>query len=275
MTDKKALKILFNTFWSSTGWRDKYVTAPADFEFAKSQGVMFDPVTLNHNQMLERAIRVCSQVSKKQVVDAFLVSLTTRRLELRSALGSFAVGRHMPQHKYKKGGPYSHQCLICGETKGDGKPDNLSVLNFERFKWGGVRHDQPLYIAFDLERLSECEIIKPTPDDLACLKRILDAADSLSDKGKPSDLVKLLAPLIRSNATERRTLIEILGLSGILQPKSHPGYLKAFVDDQDREQTPWHTDDWQYPVQWWHGVDGVNEKAVSFWFPQLKWRSKR
>jgi hypothetical protein len=45
MIDKKALRILSSTYWSSTGWRDKYHTPPDDFKYAKSQGLMFDPIT--------------------------------------------------------------------------------------------------------------------------------------------------------------------------------------------------------------------------------------
>ena len=31
-------------------------------------------------------------------------------------------------------------------------PDRFSTLNFERHKWGGVRHDDPVDIGFDLDR---------------------------------------------------------------------------------------------------------------------------
>src|SRR5882672_6199661 len=100
MADKKALRILFKTFWSCTGWRDKESISPADFEYAKSQGVMFDTVTLDHDELVERAVRTCAHVTRKQVAEAFLAGLTTRRLELRSALASYAVGRHMPLHRF-------------------------------------------------------------------------------------------------------------------------------------------------------------------------------
>jgi hypothetical protein len=35
------------------------------------------------------------------------------------------------------------------------------------------------------------------------------------------------------------------------------------------EQTPWHKDDWPYPVQRWTGACGVNEAAIDEWFPDL------
>ena len=33
------------------------------------------------------------------------------------------------------------------------------MLNFERFKWGGVRHSDPLYAALDLERFAEIDVV--------------------------------------------------------------------------------------------------------------------
>ena len=44
--DKKALRILTDTYWSPKGWkRDKTIDS-ADFEYARQAGYMFDPVTV-------------------------------------------------------------------------------------------------------------------------------------------------------------------------------------------------------------------------------------
>lgn len=92
MTDKRALKILFDKYWSPVkGWQRNTVPEE-DFEYAKTMGVMFDDISLNHDEIIQRAIAQCNSITKTQVVDAFLSSLSTRRLELRSALGSFACG---------------------------------------------------------------------------------------------------------------------------------------------------------------------------------------
>lgn len=44
--DKKALQILFDTYWSSRGWKRDQTTDAADFEYARRAGYMFDPVAL-------------------------------------------------------------------------------------------------------------------------------------------------------------------------------------------------------------------------------------
>src|SRR4028119_1477122 len=58
--DKKALNILFSTYWSSTGWKPErdQVTPAEDLLYAKRAGVMFDPVRLSHEGSVRRATEV-------------------------------------------------------------------------------------------------------------------------------------------------------------------------------------------------------------------------
>ena len=103
--------------------------------------MMFDPIRLSHGDIVRRAIEVRTRVDPQVVADAFLVSLSTRKLEPRSALGSYAVLRHFPPHEHydrRKG------CPVWGEYNDPDEDEDLNVLNFERFKWGGVRHEEPV-----------------------------------------------------------------------------------------------------------------------------------
>ena len=52
--DKKAKDILFKTCWSSRGWLDERATDPQDLAYAKSQGLMFDPVSITHDEAVGR-----------------------------------------------------------------------------------------------------------------------------------------------------------------------------------------------------------------------------
>lgn len=38
----KGLKILFDRYWTSAGWKDDYDTSEEDFAIVKSEGYMFD-----------------------------------------------------------------------------------------------------------------------------------------------------------------------------------------------------------------------------------------
>ncbi|MEM7012594.1 MAG: hypothetical protein AAF585_14050 [Verrucomicrobiota bacterium] len=260
--DKKALKILFDTYWGAGGWKDSRETAPEDLEYAKAAGVMFDPSSYSHNEITNRAVRVAGKISPIAVADAFVASLGSRRLDLRSALGSFAVLRHFPSHEAELDG---RQCKICGEYDQSSNED-LNVFNFERFKWGGVRHDVVGYALFDLEQFSTTLSNPPTDMDIRILGALIEAIESAPDNMTANALQKHLAPIVKSNKSEREILIAILGLTGILSAIHHPGYLTSFVRSDERELPSRRFVDMTYPACWWRRSDGINAEAVEFWF---------
>jgi hypothetical protein len=263
--DKKAQQILFKTYWSSAGWQSEPTTTPEDFDYALNAGYMFKPVKMSHDDIVNWVVSVTKKIVLQQVSNAFLSSLSSRRLDWRSALGSFAVARHFPRHKFSG----ERMCDVCGEYQKPSEED-LSVLNFERLKWGGVRHLSPVYNAFDLEQFSQTDVAEPTPKDFEVFNAIIKAAKSLDVSARPRDLEKALAKIVDSNAAEREKLIEILGFCGVLQPRKQKGFFDSFVNYNEREDRPVNKIDWSYPISWWQGVDGVNEKALAFFFPQIR-----
>jgi hypothetical protein len=48
--DKGALKILSGTYWTSEGWKKQPEISAEDFSYAKTAGLMFDPIRLTHDQ---------------------------------------------------------------------------------------------------------------------------------------------------------------------------------------------------------------------------------
>src|SRR5262245_41199581 len=101
MVDPKARKILFDTYWTSVGWRPSPHTLPADYAYAVAAGAMFDPVVLDHDAVVRWAIRVRKRVDPRRAAAAFVAGLGARRLDWRSALGSYAAARHLPRHALK------------------------------------------------------------------------------------------------------------------------------------------------------------------------------
>jgi len=266
--DKRASDILIDAYWSTTGWRREPVVAPEDFAYAKSRGVMFDPIRPSHDQVVHTALKAASEISQAEVSDAFVASLSSRRLDLRSGLGSYAVARHFREHR-KSLSYDSRHCSYCGEYDHQNTTLDLNILNFERVKWGGVRHSHPAYVGFDLETLRKTQRPSPGPRDFMILKSIIDTAGSMSPSARLSDLDKALAKVLPSNSAERRALIGILGYAGIIIDSSRPAFRKQFVPFDEREHTSWSKDDWPYPVQWWTGSHGVQTAAVADWFPLL------
>jgi hypothetical protein len=266
--DRRALKILFNTSWSSTGWRDepsRSITSE-DFEYAKRAGVMFDEFRLSHDDTVEQALVAVGPVDRKVVADAFVTSLSSRRLDLRSALGSFAVLQHFPRHQTTS---RHERCDVCGTHVNPKKSEDLNVLNFERFKWGGVRHDDPLYARLDLGIFQTLPPTTPTKADVQLLRDLLWAIDDAPAQTTASSLEKHLAKTLRSNKPEREVLIGILGLCDILSTPDHRGFTKEFVPAFAREVPARRFVDMQYPACWWESSDGVNQEAVEYWFGHL------
>ncbi len=262
--DSVALDTLFRRYWCAKGWAHG-VVSDAELAHAKMAGVMFDPANITHDNSVRLAIGMRQKLAPKAVANAFLASLSTRRLDLRSALGSYGAMLNLPAHNYEMGNGIS--CAVCGDYGASANFD-VSVLNFERFKWGGVRHDQPTYEAFDLAWLCSRTIPEPTEGDLDIMRTMIDVLSSLPAAARPGDAEKAIADLFPSNTNERRILIGILGLAGVLIPRDLPTFWNGYPRISERKQ-PLNKNDWEYPAMWWRGADGVNREALNFWFPRL------
>jgi len=247
--NKRAERILFDTYWSS---------------HAKEAGYLFDSITLSHDEVLDHLLRLRLRLDPTMVARAFSDSLTNRRLDLRSALGSYGANLYLQKHDFVGSRTSTPtRCDICECHIGE--PENLSILNFERFKWGGVRHQNPAYALFDLSQFMVADR-GGHPESREPLLRILDLAANATADCRPSDLVKLIGPLVPGNVDQRRVVIGCLGYAGILQPISHPGFFDGYPTNRD---SPGGKNDWPYPVSWWRGRDGVNSAALAFYFPDL------
>ena len=84
--DGRAVQILMDAYWSN-GCRENPAVTPEDLAYARQAGVMFDPIVLRHDEIISRLVLARAAVTKEQVANAFLASLSRRRLDLRSALG--------------------------------------------------------------------------------------------------------------------------------------------------------------------------------------------
>jgi hypothetical protein len=239
-------------------------TPAQDLEYAIRAGVMFPPRAMPHNQALRQLCELRSQIAPRQVGDAFASTLSSASPALRSALGSYAVALHMPPHRYSARFRH-HRCRVCGGSDSRHEVD-LNVLSFERHKWGGVRHEDPLYIVFDLERFAVEADPQSTRPDHDALIAVLRCCESTAVGAKPADLVSGIKHIVPGNSYQRRTVIAVLGFAGILRVPQRPGFVRSFTPAGDREDTPWYKDDWPYPARWWRGGTGIDPEAVAFWF---------
>ncbi|WP_455816200.1 hypothetical protein [Pseudomonas cerasi] len=270
--DKKAKNILFKTYWGSSGWLSEQKTTAEDFAYARSQGVMFNPVSLTHDECLEEVLAMAKRISPTKAAHAFLASLSAKRLDWRSGVASYTLARQMAPHHYapivsgqrfRPDGSLwstSHTCTVCrdvvpGLTIGAERyvDEDLNVLNFERIKWGGIRHGQLIYTWFDLQELERADIPQPTDEDIAILRSILSTIESSLATDHAGALEKQLATVVKASKDERRTFINILAHLDVLRPASF---------DRPRHGKS----DWSAAAAAWRGEDKYDRKAVHLHF---------
>jgi hypothetical protein len=265
-----ALEPLMETFWSPQGWRDLLAfPGPNVMAPAVEAGVMFSgPRVDDHGGWVRAARDAARAVSAQEVGEAFLASLSTRRLDLRSALGSYAVARLVPEHPLATAPRgFGLGCIVCGQFA-SGEEEDLNILSFERFKWGGVRRDYLPYAAFDLEQFAKAPRLKPTRADIDTGRQLLDCLRQLPGGTTAAQAVPQLK-MIKGNKAEREVILDILGVAGILRTAEHPGYANAFIPKIQRSEPPLRFIFGHYPISWWTAADGVNLPALQQFLPQL------
>jgi len=99
----------------------------------------------NHADIVRQIRQLALAIEPASVAHAFVASITSRKLEYRSALGSYAFARVLPEHPLVElPGCYATICRDCGWSqmpKGEEEP--IEHLARERVKYGGVRHLSP------------------------------------------------------------------------------------------------------------------------------------
>ncbi|MDE6727292.1 MAG: hypothetical protein K2J80_05055, partial [Oscillospiraceae bacterium] len=238
-----------------------------DFELAKSDGYMFDPPQpIPHEETMKRLSDVLSAISRGDVADAFLYSLSTRRLEYRSALASYCYAAAIPPHDHAPDG-YG-VCTVCGfkEWK-HGKQSGIKTVaftegfnefNYRRYKYGGSLGIDINFALFDLERFAMLPRVSPCDEDRVILKRILGCVGKLEGwRDKVAKLQKAVIheKILKTNANEMSQLLEALGISGVLTDRKYPALEEKFVTYDEMRSLQFS--EWNYPVNMWRAYCGV------------------
>ena len=186
-------KILFDQYWGGGGWKNYYHLniSEEEFKIAKEQGYMFDyPDYITHQEYLDRIKKIVEMIKVEDVSNSFLYSLSTRKLEYRSVLGSYWYAIAMPQHEYKD----DRICPVCNWLAWEKSPDNkdiingLNIFNFSRYKWGGGIYDWSSYALFDLEQFIKMVKFDHTEEDEKILHDILACVYDLKPHNKAGAL---------------------------------------------------------------------------------------
>lgn len=264
LRDTEAIRILQQGYWWAGRW--KYPSfSDSQLEFLAKAGYAVHNKRLSHEECLQWALSVRDLVTPRRVANAFVYSLTTRHLEYRSALGSYANLQHMPMHKFQRtDGFHTDFCRHCGYEGPLGRQFDTGTLHFERVKWGGVRHNHLFYMALDIECFAKLEAVEPTLEDYQVLADVLNVVARSRTVG---EIKKSLARVIKSNDSERAMLCEILAYAGVIRPHGIPSLAHSFIPWENRGDAKPHSDQ-QFPLNHWSG-NGFCKEAVKYWFPAI------
>jgi len=270
------LKILF-ALYNNIGRGAKSVSED-EISFAKEKGYLFDyPEYESHSDTINRMRCILAQIDPKDIANAFLFSLSTRRLEYRSALGSYYYAAAIRDHEFMNSynetlAAAANHCYLCGWTAWKTEPSKLDLrfgydfYSYERYKWGGspFGNTHINYALFDLEQFLKLPKVTPTDEDKRIFAGILSCTECLNrtDKvGKLRDAIRK-AKILKSNKEELTALLGALGICGILASEDYPSYDMYFANEYERDPAE-HKNDFAYPVNRWHASDGINvEKLI-------------
>lgn len=217
-----------------------------------------------HNQYIKQIKDSFSQIDKKKVTDSFLYSLSSKKVEYRGYLACYAIARVLPQHDLK---PMTYPsgnigCTYCGFF--DFVEYDITHIDSELLKWGGVRFQDIFTIGHYLKKFIELEVPKPQKIDFDIFNNLIDTIVQLDDNAKPRDLEKIMSKIIKSNKGQREMILNQLGIIGLLETNEHSGYFKTF--DINHELPNVSKIDWLIPIAWWKGKDGINWEVYNYYF---------
>ncbi|MCZ9840196.1 hypothetical protein OFR22_11360 [Brachyspira hyodysenteriae] len=203
--DKKAKRILFNYFWKN-GWIDdsKMHINEEDFLYAKEKGLMFDfsKEIIKYDELIKNISNLIKEIDFNDTVKAFLCSLSSRAIHLRSFVSSYYLGQKIISYDFSKNENienefYKKYNIIVD----DFKLEHQNVYNFEKYKWGGVRLEQLSYIYFDLREFSKIDFeFNPTKEDINIFNAILEKIDSYNMKNDSANkMQKVLKDILKSS----------------------------------------------------------------------------
>jgi hypothetical protein len=164
-------------------------------------------------------------------------------------------------------------CGVCGWSRMPPGHEALEAENVahyasERRLYGGVRHLDPGYAAYDLSEFRSLSPSEPTSADWRTLDLILRTPALLAPDANAADLGRTLKSVFPSNKNQRATVIRILAYAGVLEAPEHPGFFDGYVPPESRDLPAQRFADWGYPAVWWRAQHGVRGDAVTFWFPE-------
>ena len=225
---------------------------------------------IHHDDLIEQIFVEYDKADKEKYVSLFLSSLSTKNMNWRSGLSVFAILQTFPNHKFKlvenqKPSRIS-PCDFCSSYEQIEIDTELVEESFEEI--GGLTGFDLLDYFYYLNKTNELALIKPKEEDFDIFSKILEILANADDEETVKKSIQTKISKIKgfkSDSEQRQALLETLGYCSILETEKHKGLLHQYTN-LAVAPTKTHSSDWNYPVDWWLGKNGLNMKALKFWF---------
>ncbi|WP_299114605.1 hypothetical protein [uncultured Winogradskyella sp.] len=226
--------------------------------------------TIEHNELVKMIFKEYSSLVKSKIIAQFLSSFNSQKIKFRSGLPVFAILQSFPKHEFiLRDGQEMDDTTPCAICSNYPKIDVDLELAEEFYQdLGGLVGFQLEDFWYYLSATNKLEEVNPTKTDISIFSEIIFIINSANDEDTVKKNVQKQISKIKgfkSDAEQRKSLLETLGYCSILETSEHQGLLKKYINLAVAPSKT-HSSDWYYPVDWWLGKDGINKDAFKFWF---------
>lgn len=209
-----------------------------------------------HDEVRESLQKYAEHWTMAEAASAFVAGLWSAPAAWRSALVGVLLGRNMPDHEPS---PWSAEnsefCRICGFS-----PDPIQKIEAwsMRLSAGAPLDGDPVQYAQVLGWLGERRV-HPTEYDRWALGAIRALIQNLPAGTRYAGAAKAIksAGILRGPHTAI-SVLEGLGLIGVLAHPERPGLAERFTTYAERDQRPNIRVEVQAPLAWWNTEVGTN-----------------
>lgn len=248
---------------------------------------------ITHNELIELIFQEYRENDKKKYTSLFLSSLSRNKLSYRSGLAVFAIMQSFPKHFFTVRKDSSiHKlsfdnmnekdkefiisrlpCQYCSSLR-DIEIDEVGIELIDACfsdVGGLIGHDLLSYYYY-LLKTNELECVKPIDSDFRIFSEMLTILLDADGKDSVKKIVQSKIGKIKgfkSSTEQRQVLLETLGYCGILETNECKGCLTKYTNLATAPRKSHHSD-WNYPVDFWLGTDGINKDNFKFWFGEYQ-----
>lgn len=217
----------------------------------------------NHDEVLKELRLLADTWTLEDAASAFVAGLWSAPFLWQSALTAKLIATVMPEHPNTPYTGSTHVCTICGFHN---EFIDTTLKWYYGYISGTPLDGEPFDHVLALREMAKMDK-RPVPTEYDCwtFRAILTVLRNLPPKTRYSkarealEKEKLLPTKLK---WVYNSLLETLGLIGLLDTPEHPGMATMFTSYVQRDLRPSTRVEPQAPLAWWDSSIGINEEVL-------------